>query len=80
MVFDVAFLVTYLSRFMSLQPGDIIATGTPPESALDKNLRFTYGPATQSRLESTASGSRDSRSSRTGNHLAGKPGTASAFL
>jgi 2,4-didehydro-3-deoxy-L-rhamnonate hydrolase len=26
----VPFLVSYLSRFMSLQPGDIIATGTPP--------------------------------------------------
>lgn len=30
MVFGVAFLISYLSRFMSLQPGDIISTGTPP--------------------------------------------------
>ena len=30
MVFGVKFLVSYLSRFMSLQPGDIISTGTPP--------------------------------------------------
>lgn len=30
MVYDVPFLVSYLSRFMSLQPGDIISTGTPP--------------------------------------------------
>ncbi len=30
MVFGVAFLVSYISRFMSLQPGDIISTGTPP--------------------------------------------------
>ena len=30
MVFGVAHLVSYLSRFMSLQPGDIISTGTPP--------------------------------------------------
>jgi 2,4-didehydro-3-deoxy-L-rhamnonate hydrolase len=30
MVFGVPFLVSYLSRFMSLQPGDVIATGTPP--------------------------------------------------
>jgi 2-keto-4-pentenoate hydratase/2-oxohepta-3-ene-1,7-dioic acid hydratase in catechol pathway len=30
MVFGVAYLVSYLSRFMSLQPGDIISTGTPP--------------------------------------------------
>jgi 2,4-diketo-3-deoxy-L-fuconate hydrolase len=30
LVFGVPFLVSYLSRFMSLQPGDVIATGTPP--------------------------------------------------
>jgi 2-keto-4-pentenoate hydratase/2-oxohepta-3-ene-1,7-dioic acid hydratase in catechol pathway len=30
MIFEVAFLVSYISRFMSLQPGDIISTGTPP--------------------------------------------------
>jgi 2-keto-4-pentenoate hydratase/2-oxohepta-3-ene-1,7-dioic acid hydratase in catechol pathway len=30
MVFGVAFVISYLSRFMSLQPGDIISTGTPP--------------------------------------------------
>src|SRR6476661_3483950 len=30
MIFTVAFLVSYVSRFMSLQPGDIISTGTPP--------------------------------------------------
>jgi 2-keto-4-pentenoate hydratase/2-oxohepta-3-ene-1,7-dioic acid hydratase in catechol pathway len=30
MVFGVARIVSYLSRFMTLQPGDIIATGTPP--------------------------------------------------
>jgi 2,4-didehydro-3-deoxy-L-rhamnonate hydrolase len=30
MVFGVKYLVGYLSRFMSLQPGDIISTGTPP--------------------------------------------------
>ncbi|PVB60494.1 fumarylacetoacetate hydrolase family protein [Labrenzia sp. 011] len=30
MVYRVPFLVSYLSRFMSLQPGDVISTGTPP--------------------------------------------------
>ena len=30
MVFGVPYLVSYLSRFMSLQPGDVISTGTPP--------------------------------------------------
>ena len=30
MVYGVNFLISYLSQFMSLQPGDIITTGTPP--------------------------------------------------
>jgi 2-keto-4-pentenoate hydratase/2-oxohepta-3-ene-1,7-dioic acid hydratase in catechol pathway len=30
MVFGVAYLISYLSRFMSLRTGDIISTGTPP--------------------------------------------------
>jgi 2,4-didehydro-3-deoxy-L-rhamnonate hydrolase len=30
LVFGVPYLISYLSRFMSLQPGDIISTGTPP--------------------------------------------------
>ena len=30
MVFKPAYIVSYLSQFMSLQPGDVITTGTPP--------------------------------------------------
>ena len=30
LIFGVPFLISYLSQFMSLQPGDIITTGTPP--------------------------------------------------
>ncbi|HEX7339302.1 MAG TPA: fumarylacetoacetate hydrolase family protein [Rhodanobacteraceae bacterium] len=30
MIFDVATLVSYISRFMTLMPGDVISTGTPP--------------------------------------------------
>ncbi|QEG20253.1 fumarylacetoacetate hydrolase family protein [Mariniblastus fucicola] len=30
MVFGVAHLISYLSQFMSLHPGDVISTGTPP--------------------------------------------------
>lgn len=30
MVYKVPFLISYISQFMSLQPGDIISTGTPP--------------------------------------------------
>ena len=30
MIFNCAFLVHYLSQFMTLEPGDLISTGTPP--------------------------------------------------
>jgi ureidoglycolate lyase len=30
MIFGVAHVVAYISQFMSLQPGDVISTGTPP--------------------------------------------------
>lgn len=37
MIFGVDFLVSYISRFMSLQPGDIISTGTPPGVGLGQS-------------------------------------------
>jgi 2,4-diketo-3-deoxy-L-fuconate hydrolase len=36
MIFGVPMLVSYLSRFMTLEPGDIITTGTPPGVGLGK--------------------------------------------
>jgi 2,4-diketo-3-deoxy-L-fuconate hydrolase len=36
MVFTVAQIVSYLSRFMTLEPGDIICTGTPPGVGLGR--------------------------------------------
>ncbi|MNF42102.1 Homoprotocatechuate catabolism bifunctional isomerase/decarboxylase [compost metagenome] len=29
MIFDIPYLIEYFSSFMTLQPGDMIATGTP---------------------------------------------------
>jgi len=36
MIFPVAEIVSYLSQFMTLEPGDIIATGTPPGVGLGR--------------------------------------------
>ncbi len=36
MIFDVNVIVSYVSKFMSLQPGDIITTGTPPGVGMGK--------------------------------------------
>jgi 2-keto-4-pentenoate hydratase/2-oxohepta-3-ene-1,7-dioic acid hydratase in catechol pathway len=37
MVYSVANVVSYLSNFMSLQPGDVISTGTPPGVGMGQN-------------------------------------------
>ncbi len=37
MIFGVAKVVSYLSQFMSLQPGDVISTGTPPGVGLGQS-------------------------------------------
>lgn len=37
MVYGVAHVVAYLSQFMSLQPGDVISTGTPPGVGMGQN-------------------------------------------
>jgi 2,4-diketo-3-deoxy-L-fuconate hydrolase len=37
MIFTVAQIVSYLSRYMTLEPGDIIATGTPPGVGVGRN-------------------------------------------
>ena len=36
MVFSINFILSYLSNFMSLQPGDIVTTGTPPGVGMGK--------------------------------------------
>lgn len=44
MVYGVAYLVSYLSQFMSLRPGDIISTGTPPGVGLGQNPNIFLKP------------------------------------
>lgn len=43
MLFDVAELVAYFSRYMTLLPGDLLATGTPPGVGFGKNLYMAVG-------------------------------------
>ncbi|WP_319519266.1 fumarylacetoacetate hydrolase family protein [uncultured Martelella sp.] len=42
MIFGVQHLVSYLSQFMSLQPGDIITTGTPPGVGMGQKPEPVY--------------------------------------
>ena len=42
MVFTVAQLVSYISRFMTLNPGDVISTGTPPGVGLGQKPEPVY--------------------------------------
>jgi len=50
MVFDVPTLVSYISQFMSLQPGDVISTGTPPGVGLGQKPPLYLKPGQTMRL------------------------------
>ncbi|WP_395824831.1 fumarylacetoacetate hydrolase family protein [Collimonas sp.] len=50
MVFKVPALISYLSRFMSLQPGDVISTGTPPGVGLGQKPPVYLRPGQVMRL------------------------------
>ncbi|CAG1017267.1 2,4-diketo-3-deoxy-L-fuconate hydrolase [Burkholderiaceae bacterium] len=50
MVFGVATLVSYISRFMTLYPGDLITTGTPPGVGLGHKPPLYLKPGDEMRL------------------------------
>ncbi|PMR72625.1 fumarylacetoacetate hydrolase family protein [Billgrantia endophytica] len=50
MVYRVPFLISYLSRFMSLQPGDVISTGTPPGVGMGQQPPVYLKPGQRMRL------------------------------
>ncbi|MBI1416415.1 MAG: 2-hydroxyhepta-2,4-diene-1,7-dioate isomerase [Limimaricola sp.] len=50
MIFGVAHLVSYVSQFMSLQPGDIISTGTPPGVGMGQKPQVYLRPGQEMRL------------------------------
>jgi 2-keto-4-pentenoate hydratase/2-oxohepta-3-ene-1,7-dioic acid hydratase in catechol pathway len=43
-VFKIPFLISYVSRFMTLLPGDVISTGTPPGVGLGMNPQVYLKP------------------------------------
>lgn len=61
MVYGAAYLVAYLSRFMTLHPGDIIATGTPPGVGLGLKPPVFLKAGQRVRLEVEGLGQQDHR-------------------
>jgi 2-keto-4-pentenoate hydratase/2-oxohepta-3-ene-1,7-dioic acid hydratase in catechol pathway len=54
MIFSVAKLVSYISQFMTLLPGDVITTGTPPGVGMARNPRVFLKPGDE--IRATISG------------------------
>ena len=61
MIFDVATLVSYLSDFMELRPGDVIATGTPSGVGAGMVPPQFLAPGDRVRLQVQGLGQQDSR-------------------
>lgn len=57
MLFSPAYLLSYISRFMTLEPGDIVATGTPAGVGLSLHPRRWLKPGQEVRTASRASAS-----------------------
>jgi acylpyruvate hydrolase len=56
LIFDVRYLVSYLSKLMTLSPGDVIATGTPPGVGLGMKPPLWLVPGDICRMEITGLG------------------------
>jgi ureidoglycolate lyase/2,4-diketo-3-deoxy-L-fuconate hydrolase len=59
MIFGVAFLISYLSQFMSLQTGDVVTTGTPPGVGLGMTPPTYLKPGQRVRLAVEGLGEQD---------------------
>lgn len=55
-IFDVRYLVSYLSQLITLAPGDVIATGTPAGVGFSRKPPITLQPGDTVRLEITGLG------------------------
>ncbi|HUF94420.1 MAG TPA: fumarylacetoacetate hydrolase family protein, partial [Candidatus Limnocylindria bacterium] len=56
-IFDVRYVISFLSNLMTLSPGDIIATGTPPGVGLGMKPPVWLQPGDVCRMEITGLGS-----------------------
>ena len=65
MIFTVAHLVSYISRFMTLMPGDVITTGTPPGVGMARKPRVFLKVGDELRLTVAGLGEQRLRSWRT---------------
>ena len=61
MIFNVFYIVSYLSKFMSLQPGDIITTGTPPGVGMGKKPQVFLKAGDKIRLSIDSLGEQNSK-------------------
>jgi 2-keto-4-pentenoate hydratase/2-oxohepta-3-ene-1,7-dioic acid hydratase in catechol pathway len=50
MIFNVALLVSHVSQFMTLMPGDVITTGTPPGVGMARKPRVFLKPGDELKL------------------------------
>ena len=61
MIFNVNIIVSYVSKFMSLQPGDIITTGTPPGVGMGRKPQVFLKAGDQMKLSIENLGEQNSK-------------------
>ena len=61
MIFNVDYIVSYLSKYMSLQPGDIITTGTPPGVGMGMKPQLFLKAGDKMRLSNDLLGEQNSK-------------------
>ena len=55
-IFDIGYIIQYLTGFMTLSPGDLIATGTPAGVGFSRKPQITLQPGDTVKLEITGLG------------------------
>ena len=61
MIFPVAAVVSYISQFMTLEPGDVVMTGTPPGVGLGRRPPRYLQPGDRVTLSATGLGRQENR-------------------